>query len=87
MPTPKRKLSRSRRDKRSSNKFIRPKSFFNCNNCQAPALSHQICESCGFYKGKKVLETKMDRSLKRGQARHKQQEAMKAKQSQEPTSE
>ena len=78
MPVPKRKLSRSRRDKRSASKFIRPKAFSNCKNCEAPNASHQVCDTCGFYKGKKVLETKMDRALKRNQIKNAQQKKMQA---------
>lgn len=61
MPVPKRKTSKARRDKRQSCKFIRPKAFCHCSNCEAPLNPHQACLTCGFYKGKKVLTTKQDR--------------------------
>ncbi len=69
MPVPKRKVSRARRDSRQANKGIKPKSITGCSNCAAPIMPHQACLECGFYKGKKVLVTKMERSLKRGQKR------------------
>jgi large subunit ribosomal protein L32 len=69
MPTPKRKVSKSRRDMRSANKGIKPKSVSACQTCQAPILSHQICAECGYYKGRKILRTKTDRMYARGQAR------------------
>jgi large subunit ribosomal protein L32 len=25
-----------------------------CTNCSAPMVSHRVCPSCGFYKGKPV---------------------------------
>ncbi len=67
MPEPKRKRSRARRDKRFANKGMKVKSFGACSQCEAPNLPHQICQQCGYYKGRKVLSTKLDRSLKRGE--------------------
>jgi large subunit ribosomal protein L32 len=69
MPVPKRKRSRARRDSRFANKGLQAKSFSSCANCTSPVLPHQACSSCGFYKGKKVLVTKMERASKRLQAR------------------
>jgi len=69
MPVPKRKRSRSRRDKRFANKGIKVKALTKCQNCQAPLATHQACPACGFYKGVKVLVTKADRAVKRGEER------------------
>ncbi|MFA6065919.1 MAG: 50S ribosomal protein L32 [Candidatus Babeliaceae bacterium] len=67
MPVPKRKVSRARRDKRQANKGIEPHLVITCSHCEAPSLPHQVCETCGYYKGRKVLATKLDRSVKRDQ--------------------
>jgi len=69
MPVPKRKRSKARRDSRFANKGMEVKSFATCSNCQEPSLPHQACHSCGFYKGRKVVVTKMDRALKRHEVR------------------
>ena len=66
MPVPKRKVSKSRRDKRSANKHVTASSFADCKNCGQVALPHQVCNNCGFYKGQKVIETKLDRAMRRG---------------------
>lgn len=76
MPVPKRKTSKARRDQRSSTKFIRPQAITACLNCSAALSPHQACAECGFYKGRKVLTTKIERVLKRGEAR----QALQAKQ-------
>ena len=73
MPVPKRKTSKSRRDRRSSTNFIRPQSVAECGNCTKPLLPHTACFECGFYKGAKVLRTKGERILTRGEARRAQQ--------------
>lgn len=67
MPVPKRKVSRARRDKRSANKHIIPIAAIGCPNCEHPSLSHQACQNCGHYKGRKVLNTKYERDLKRNE--------------------
>lgn len=69
MPVPKRKTSKRRRDQRSANKHAVASSFMDCKNCSGISLPHQVCKNCGFYKGQKVLETKLDRAIRRGEAR------------------
>jgi large subunit ribosomal protein L32 len=69
MPVPKRKVSRARRDKRSANKGLKPKTLAACRTCQAPTMPHQVCVECGYYQGRKILRTKTDRMFTRGKAR------------------
>lgn len=76
MPVPKRKRSRARRDKRFANKGMKDKAFTQCANCQEPLMTHQACKACGHYKGRKVLATKAERTVKRVETR-KAQEAYK----------
>lgn len=73
MPVPKRKTSKARRDKRSANKHIRPQAVTSCANCDHPLATHAACAECGFYKGRKVLRTKLERALKRGEVSRTQQ--------------
>ena len=79
MPTPKRKQSKSRRDMRSANKGLKPKSVAACQTCQAPIIPHQVCKECGYYKGTKILRTKADRMYQRGKARQAKEQQMQAK--------
>lgn len=72
MPVPKRKTSKARRDKRSANKHIRPQAIAACLNCSAALSPHSACAECGFYKGVKVLTTKLERAIKRGESRRNQ---------------
>lgn len=69
MPVPKRKTSKSRRDQRSACKFLRPQVFAACGQCASPLMPHVVCEVCGYYKGRKIFKTKLDRTLKRGEVR------------------
>ncbi len=65
MPVPKRKRSRSRRDKRFANKGMFVHTITSCNNCATPLNPHTACSECGFYKGAKVLKTKIERAAQR----------------------
>jgi large subunit ribosomal protein L32 len=80
MPVPKRKTSKSRRDKRSASKFIRPQAITVCQNCQEPISPHQACLACGYYKGRKVIATKLERTIKRTEHRVSKQAAARAQQ-------
>ncbi len=75
MPVPKRKRSKSRRDKRFANKGLAVKSITGCPNCKAPISTHVACKECGHYKGVKVLVTKSERAQKRVDSRKAKQAA------------
>jgi large subunit ribosomal protein L32 len=56
MACPKKKCSRTRRDRRRSQNWkIHVVTSHTCKNCNSPSLPHQICAACGFYKGRKVI--------------------------------
>ncbi|MBI5139302.1 50S ribosomal protein L32 [Candidatus Nomurabacteria bacterium] len=42
-----------------------------CQNCKAPKKSHNVCVSCGFYKGMKVVDLikKTEKKQKKAKAR------------------
>lgn len=58
MPTPKKRLTRSRRGKRRAHDFLVARTVVNCPNCNALALPHHVCASCGYYKGEEVVAAK-----------------------------
>ncbi len=57
MAVPKRRTTRSKRNMRRANhdKVTAPQ-LVACANCGEPSVSHRACPSCGFYKGKKVVD-------------------------------
>lgn len=58
MPTPKKHTSRSRRDMRRSHDFLEVVNTVNCPNCRSLVKPHHVCASCGYYKGKEVVQAK-----------------------------
>lgn len=56
MPNPKRKLSKSRRDKRRTHHKAVPPTLGVCPNCSELKLAHAACKSCGYYNGRRIIE-------------------------------
>lgn len=75
MPVPKRKRSRSRKNSRNANKGIAVQAFTYCKNCNEVLKPHSACKACGHYKGVKVIVTKTERALKRGESKKAKQAA------------
>ncbi|HCX89765.1 MAG: 50S ribosomal protein L32 [Deltaproteobacteria bacterium CG12_big_fil_rev_8_21_14_0_65_43_10] len=58
MALPKRRHSKSRRDKRRTHDRLSLPQTTLCPQCNEPKLPHRVCLACGTYKGKTVLEVK-----------------------------
>lgn len=58
MPVPKFRTSASKRNMRRSHHALTAPTAAICENCGEVKQSHVACPSCGFYKGKQVLEVK-----------------------------
>ncbi|MFH1674031.1 MAG: 50S ribosomal protein L32 [Pseudomonadota bacterium] len=57
MAVPKRKTSKSRRDKRKSQWKTAAPGLSVCPQCNESKLPHRACPSCGTYKGRTIEET------------------------------
>jgi large subunit ribosomal protein L32 len=57
MGLPKRRVSKSRRDKRRTGKRLTAPSPSTCADCGEPSMPHRACPSCGSYRGRKVVKT------------------------------
>ncbi len=57
MAVPKRRVSKTRRDKRRSNvwKLDAPE-LVKCSNCGELKRPHRICPDCGYYNGKQIVK-------------------------------
>ena len=66
MALPKRKHSKSRRDKRRSmNSKLFAANLSVCSQCKKPTLPHRACPHCGYYKGKPVVIIKVKEKKKK----------------------
>ena len=56
MANPKRRHSKARRDKRRAHDFLSRPGTSECPNCGEAKLPHRVCASCGYYRGREVIE-------------------------------
>ena len=55
MALPKRKHSKSRRDKSRTHWKLALPSTTKCLQCAHPVLPHHVCPHCGYYRGRQVI--------------------------------
>jgi len=84
MTVPKRRHTKSKRDKRRMHIFLKAPSLSLCPKCGKPILPHTICLNCGYYKGKEVIDvlkklTKKERKKREKEIKTKKKEAKKEK--------
>jgi len=60
MALPKRKISKSRRDRRRAHQKIEGTVPVSCPECSEAVLPHHACPKCGYYKGRNAIEVKVD---------------------------
>jgi large subunit ribosomal protein L32 len=60
MAVPKRKTSKSRRDKRRATHAISAPKVHVCPQCGRPKRPHHACPTCGTYKGREVEPLRID---------------------------
>ena len=61
MAVPKKRTSKRRKGMRRANDYLTfSERVTTCSNCGADVLLHHVCETCGYYKGKKIIEGKED---------------------------
>jgi len=55
MALPKRKHSKSRRDKSRTHWKFKVPSLTRCAQCAQPVRPHHVCPHCGYYRGRQVI--------------------------------
>ncbi len=55
MANPKRRHSKSRRDKRRSHWKLSSPVMGECPRCHSPKLPHRVCPQCGYYQDRQVI--------------------------------
>jgi large subunit ribosomal protein L32 len=54
MAVPKRKTTKSRRDKRRATHKLQAPVVIECPQCHQPKRPHTVCPTCGTYRGREV---------------------------------
>jgi len=56
MTVPKQRHTKSRRNKRRMHIFLEKPRLVFCPKCKKPVLPHTVCQNCGYYKGKEIID-------------------------------
>ena len=56
MPVPKQKQSKARSRKRRAHQALKSKQLVKCSNCGKMKLNHIVCDNCGYYKDRVIVE-------------------------------
>jgi len=58
MPVPKKRTSKSKNRTRRAHHALKAAGLSFCANCNSAKFPHSVCEACGHYRGKQVIEPK-----------------------------
>lgn len=83
MAVPKQRHTKTRRNNRRMHIFLKKPTLVICPKCGKPKLPHIVCRSCGYYKGKEVIDvlkklTKKEKKKKEKELETKETEKSKA---------
>ncbi|MGR3951465.1 MAG: 50S ribosomal protein L32 [Chlamydia sp.] len=56
MAVPRNRHSNARKNSKRSHHAKTPKNFGTCTNCSVQKMPHVVCHSCGWYKGRQVVQ-------------------------------
>jgi large subunit ribosomal protein L32 len=70
--TPKWNKTKSRRNKRRMHIFVKAKTVTKCKKCGKPVLPHVICENCGYYKDRNIIDVLAKLSRKEKKLKEKE---------------
>jgi len=65
MALPKRRHSKARGRKRRTHWKLKALNLVPCPQCKHLKLAHQICQVCGYYDGRQVIEIKVKEKKKK----------------------
>jgi len=75
MAVPKKRGTKSKRDKRRLHIFLKEPGLTKCQKCGVLRLSHSACLSCGYYKGNQVIDVLAKLDKKERKAKEKELQA------------
>lgn len=58
MAVPRNRLSNSRKNTKRSHHAKKPRTVVTCEKCKHPVLPHTICQGCGSYGERTILDIK-----------------------------
>ena len=72
MAAPKQKHTKSRRNRRRSHHALEGQGLSLCPKCGASVLPHRLCQNCGTYAGREVIDVLAKLTKKEKKAKEKE---------------
>ena len=72
MAVPKQRHTKSRRNRRRSHHALEKRSFSVCAKCGSDVISHHVCQNCGTYAGREVIDVLSKLTKKEKKAKEKE---------------
>jgi large subunit ribosomal protein L32 len=69
---PKWNKTKARRNKRRMHLVVKAPGSTKCQKCAKPVLPHTVCENCGYYKGRQVIDVMAKLSKKEKKMKEKE---------------
>jgi len=76
---PKRKTSRTNRDKRRTHDGIKLINVVECPRCHSKKIAHHVCSECGYYKNSEIISQKKEEKKQEKASQRKSPEKEEAK--------
>ena len=73
---PKKRHTKSSRNQRRMHLFLKKPAYVKCPKCGSAVLPHIVCSSCGFYKGREVVNVLQKLDRKERKRKEKEMKAM-----------
>jgi len=82
---PKKRHTKGSRNQRRMHLFLEKPILCLCKKCGKPIKSHIVCPSCGFYKGREVVDVLSKLSRKERKAKEREMKQTEAQKQQSKT--
>lgn len=60
MAHPKHRISKQRKGKRRTHYKAETPTLAACSNCGTAVIYHRVCPECGFYRGRVIIDKKVE---------------------------
>jgi len=72
MAVPRQRHTKSRRNRRRSHHALKKQDLSICPKCSTPVLPHRLCQNCGTYAGREMIDVMAKLTKKEKKAKEKE---------------
>jgi large subunit ribosomal protein L32 len=84
---PKQRHTKGHRNQRRMHIFVKGPTLTKCPKCQKPVLPHTVCQNCGTYKGRELIDVISKLSKKERKQKEKEMKETEKKEKKELSAE